>query len=444
MFMGKATIQIPLITLRIVNDDLSTMRPRFSPGPRLRKPPFSMKGEDLRHPDGSWFSLEEAIAWSEARQALIAQAEAATPKQARRIVAQGTALVTVGQLFEEWFARPRMKGQDEVEGKKSRRALAANTVADYKFAARVVERFDGGAIWNAPAVAVTGSILGNDDRGVFHKIEVAHGLSTARKTRSALSAMYAWAVRKGRISANPVTGSTRLPVPQPRIRYGSIEEMKHFVLAAKILGRPEIALSHLLGLWTGQRQNDRLALADGQDTPDGILVRQLKKRGQPLLIPKAPDLGAEIAAAKHRRRDWKVNYHELVLDERTRRPFERDWYKKVYAQVRDFATTGMAVVRKKGEKPQLVPARHHITGEAVTITPMPSLADFHDQDLRDTAVTWLALADCTVPQIAAITGHSLDTVNTILKHYLGMHPELARSAIAKLVAWYDEKEGEAK
>jgi RNA 3'-terminal phosphate cyclase len=70
---------------------------------------------------------------------------------------------------------------------------------------------------------------------------------------------------------------------------------------------------------------------------------------------------------------------------------------------------------------------------------MPSLSDFHDQDLRDTAVTWLALAGNDEIRIASITGHSLGSIKTILKHYLGMHPELARSAIARLVAWYDEQ-----
>jgi hypothetical protein len=422
MFMGKIVVSIPLITWR-------AGRPRFSPGPRLRKPPFSMKGEDLRHPDGRWYSLEEAIAWSEARQALIAQAEAASPRQARRILAHGTALVTVGQLFEEWFRQPRMNGIVEVEGKKERKPLAVSTVIDYRQTSTVIERFDKGLIWNSPAAAITGRMLGNDEHGVFHQIEVKHGLSTARKVRATLSAMYGWAGRKGRVAHNPVVASTRLPVPSPRIRYGTIAEMKHLVLAAATLGRPEVGLSFLLGLWTGQRQNDRLALADGQMSDDGILFRQLKKNGQPLLIPPAPELAAAIAAAKHRRRDWKVNYHELVLDERTRRPFAASWYKHTVARIRAFAVSG------KG--------RHELTGEPVTIEPMPSLADFHDQDLRDTAVTWLALAGCTIPQIGSITGHSMATIETILKHYLGMHPELARSAITRMVAWYDEK-GEAK
>lgn len=70
------------------------------------------------------------------------------------------------------------------------------------------------------------------------------------------------------------------------------------------------------------------------------------------------------------------------------------------------------------------------------IEPMPSLAGFRDQDLRDTAVTWLALAECTIPEIAAVTGHSLQSITSVLEHYLARHPELADHAIAKLVAWH--------
>jgi|SRR6202048_296204 integrase len=54
-------------------------------------------------------------------------------------------------------------------------------------------------------------------------------------------------------------------------------------------------------------------------------------------------------------------------------------------------------------------------------------------DLRGTAVTRLALAGCTEPEIATITGHSLRDVRSILDaHYLHRDPALAESAIRKL------------
>ena len=52
-------------------------------------------------------------------------------------------------------------------------------------------------------------------------------------------------------------------------------------------------------------------------------------------------------------------------------------------------------------------------------------------------MTRLALAGCTVPEIAAITGHSLRDVEAILDaHYLGGRIELAEAAITKLDAKY--------
>ena len=41
-------------------------------------------------------------------------------------------------------------------------------------------------------------------------------------------------------------------------------------------------------------------------------------------------------------------------------------------------------------------------------------------DLRDTAVTRLALAGCTVAEIRAITGHSMQSVHQVLAHYLAL------------------------
>jgi hypothetical protein len=71
--------------------------------------------------------------------------------------------------------------------------------------------------------------------------------------------------------------------------------------------------------------------------------------------------------------------------------------------------------------------------------------NLHFHDLRGTAVTRLALAGCTVPEIASITGHSLQDVEAILKaHYLGGQVELAEQAIIKLNAKYADENKFAK
>ena len=57
------------------------------------------------------------------------------------------------------------------------------------------------------------------------------------------------------------------------------------------------------------------------------------------------------------------------------------------------------------------------------------ITELHFHDLRGTAITMLAEAGCTTPQIAAITGHSLKTVTTILDKYLARTRVLAGEAV---------------
>lgn len=52
-------------------------------------------------------------------------------------------------------------------------------------------------------------------------------------------------------------------------------------------------------------------------------------------------------------------------------------------------------------------------------------------DLRDTGITRLALAGATVPEIHAISGHSMKTIHDVLRHYLAIDDRLADAAIAK-------------
>jgi len=64
------------------------------------------------------------------------------------------------------------------------------------------------------------------------------------------------------------------------------------------------------------------------------------------------------------------------------------------------------------------------------------------QDLRRTAVVRLAEADCTVPQIAALTGHSLKQVEGIMEMYFVRTYEMGAAAIAKLEVHQDRLKDE--
>lgn len=59
------------------------------------------------------------------------------------------------------------------------------------------------------------------------------------------------------------------------------------------------------------------------------------------------------------------------------------------------------------------------------------IEDLHFHDLRGTAVTLLAEAGCSVPEIAAITGHTMKSVHGILERYMARTKALAGAAIEK-------------
>lgn len=438
--MGRVTIQIPLVTWR-------DGRPRYWPSDAQRK--LGYAGEDLRHGKaGPWFTLDEAMAWSRRRQEEIAEKRAAIATgetTARKVAnaaerARAAGVVTISQLLDAFADKnPRMKGVAVIDGKKRRKPLSAATVRGYKGSIRLLENFDQGNVWHEPAEDLTGKALD----GILDRIEVKHGLAQARAVRAMLSAAYAFGRSKAGkyiVRNNPIAGlESTLPVLEPRIRYGTVAEMVHFVATCDCLGFPEFGDAIVLGLYTGQRQADRLLLEDTQITGDGILFRQRKKGGQPLLIPVIEMLRERLVAAGERRKGWLINYGNVILDERHRRPFEADWYRKGFRVLRHAAAFGrLEEVNGKST----IEARRLLRGIDITarmtaagLKPMASLADFHDQDLRDTSVTWLALAECSKWEVSSITGHSLKSIDEILKHYFGLHPELARSAMAKMEKW---------
>ncbi|KQT53736.1 hypothetical protein ASG43_18070 [Aureimonas sp. Leaf454] len=62
----------------------------------------------------------------------------------------------------------------------------------------------------------------------------------------------------------------------------------------------------------------------------------------------------------------------------------------------------------------------------------------NDQELRDTAVTWMTLDGVTIPEFSSVTGHKAESATTILKHDLARYPEMADAALGKMIVrWND-------
>ena len=370
-------------------------------------------------------------------------------------------MLSLGHIIAAFTdTNPRMLGKDIVEGRKIRRALKPNTAEYYRNAARLVENLDGGTFWVQPVEAFNGRTIAL----LLDRAEICHGLARARATRAMLSQAYAYAVAARVVRTNPVKQlEERLPVLAPRVRYGSIEEIRTLVAAADLVGRPEIGDMVLLGVWSGQRQSDRLTLTEAQIRDLTFAFRQAKKHGQPLSIPVAQVLEKRFADKLIRKKareealrkaGKKVILSPLInIDESAGRPFRQKHYQHVFAEVRAAAAYGLwrtaegELISKISR--ERTPLRYmkcaSVTrlprGAVQVLEGIPSLHDLRDQDLRDTAVTWLARAGCDKLEIAAITGHSLNTIDQVLEHYFGLHPDLAKRAIGKLEGWYEEAEG---
>nr|WP_319389284.1 hypothetical protein [uncultured Cohaesibacter sp.] len=114
------------------------------------------------------------------------------------------------------------------------------------------------------------------------------------------------------------------------------------------------------------------------------------KTGAIVQIPAIRPLKQRLEAAKVRRAKFSKSFPTLLIDEKYRCCWDRgddgDRYRKEFRKVCDKAAESM-----------------------------PSLRVGRDQDLRDTAVTWLANAGCTLPQIASITWHSVENTRPSIR-----------------------------
>jgi integrase len=146
----------------------------------------------------------------------------------------------------------------------------------------------------------------------------------------------------------------------------------------------------LLALWTGQREGNLLKLSWKNYDGTYLRLRQTKAKGgkgRRVTIPVSTPLKLALDAALKQKRTAVTILTNSRGVPRTEDGFRTSW------------------------------------GKAFDKT---SLGDLHFHDLQGTAVTRLALSNCTVPEIASITD----------AHYLGGRVELAESAIKKLNAMY--------
>jgi hypothetical protein len=414
-------VKLPYITWR-------AGRPRFNPS--AREQTLGFRGEDLRHgKDGPWFTFEQTKEWAAARHAEIIAARAAGPKKARQALADQASRRggRVGDLLDDWLAA--LKADTDPDTR-----LSPDSIASYVKAANAIrwkpesraarkarvakERAAETLGLEPPARPAEGFVIRSVaaiDKIALHDfflyLKKARGHHMAQAAVAAFSAAYTWGGldRRWRLGANP-RHALDLPRPQGRIVIYSAAEIRALIAAADALHRPSIGDAIMLGLFTCQRQRDRLFLKDEGLSDGRRLFRQSKRNRLLVPIRETPQLAERLDAARARVAAIKLKLgtrpETIIVDEATGLNYNQDTYRHVFAEVRAAASAAM-----------------------------PSLRHKRDQDLRDTGITWLARADNTLLEICAISGHSPQSVQTIIKHYLGSQAELADAGIDKLVAW---------
>lgn len=360
-------------------------RPRWEPGPALRAAGWG--GRDLKSVAGAWLGVREAIAAAEALNDEVAvwRAGGGGKRPRRRPQAPQR---TVQDLHAAWIASPEF------------RLLRSATREDYLCKAAVfVSDFA-----DAPVAAISRKAI----KGWWRTLYDQRGHAMANGTVAVARVMLTFACDEQEwIAQNPAL-KLGLPGVPPRIVVWLPGEVEAAVRVADDLNCHALGDAIVIALHTGQRQADVLALEDARTEGGRCRFRQAKTNAQ-VAVPTTDQLARRLDAIK-RRRAHLAGVVDLDLARRV------------------VLSCGAAYsgdrLRKDFQMVRALVANEH-----------PGIAERTFADLRDTAVTRLALADCTVAEIRAITGHSLETVHSVLKHYLALDDRMAASAIGKLQTW---------
>ena len=280
---------------------------------------------------------------------------------------------------------------DQFQDSTDFRDLAPRTRSDYKKMIAIIE----GEFADFPLVAL-GDPRTRAELLAWRDRLAAVSRKQADYAFAVLARVLSWALDRGLVTAHPARAGGRVYRAARSARVWTTADEAAFYAKAPA----HLHLALCLALWTGQRQGDLIAMRWGQY--DGTHIRLIQGKtvskvrrsdGKRVVIPVGKPLKARLDAIESR----PAGQH-ILLTERgtpwTESGFRASWRKAC-------AAAGVAGVT------------------------------FHD--LRGTAVTRLALAGATAPEIATVTGHSLKDVNEILDaHYLNRDPRLGEAAIRKL------------
>lgn len=202
---------------------------------------------------------------------------------------------------------------------------------------------------------------------------------------SALARVLVYAVDRGEIAANTLANIKRAYHSRRSDKIWLPEHVDAFAKSAPA----EMCYALMLAMHTGQRQGDLRKLP--WSAYDGTRITLKQGKGK-------VEVSIKCTKALKQMLDGMTKRGPLVLTTATGRAWKKRYFGECWQDASEKA----------------------------------KITDLHFHDLRGTAVTMLAEAGCTVPEIAAVTGHSLAHAQRILDVYLARTRTLADAAIMKL------------
>ncbi len=261
-----------------------------------------------------------------------------------------------------------------------------------------------------PVVAITPRVI----ERLYGRL-CKRSISSANTIMRSLQAAMKFAVKEGLVATNPAA-KMGLINPAGKGVIWPEEAVDLLVATADALGRPSVGDAIELAYWLAQRPTDILRL-DRRTYRAGTFSLQQSKTGARVMVPHSPRLAKRMEAALQRPspKGTKILATTLVISEETGRPYEDTNFSHVFATVR-------AAAAKK------VPFLDLDDGEQLDVSKLQF------RNLRHTGVTRMGEAGCEIPEIAAVSGHTLKAVHDILDRYLVRTAKLAQSATDKRLA----------
>ena len=215
-----------------------------------------------------------------------------------------------------------------------------------------------------------------------------------------LSQVFAYALNKGKIGRNPLEGFDRLYSTDRSEIIWTEADITRFMEGTPI----ELQRVLILAIHTGQRYGDLIRLRWSDFNGQTLGLTQ-SKGNVPILLHCTSTLRTILDAtprqcafilARNDGRPWFTAKDDKALWKAWHaRMIEAGFYPKPFEEL---------TTEEKNEY-------------------------LHFRDMRGTAVTILAGAGVSLPQICAVTGHTLQSATRILEKYLARTPEIAMAAI---------------